>query len=131
MKEIERVALDSSAVILYFRGLPAAAELLSQAREIYLPLTALGELYLGLERSQNKTRRTHELNELLSLVNVLLPDLHTARLYAQLKARLLNAGTPIPDNDLWIAALARQAHLPLAARDEHFEFVEGLKLIPL
>jgi tRNA(fMet)-specific endonuclease VapC len=131
MKRIERAALDSSAVILYFRGQPAAVELFAGIQEIYLPLIAVGELYLGLERSENKLRRTRELNELLSQANLLQPDFQTAKLYAQIKAKLLAAGTPIPDNDIWIAALARQANLPLAARDEHFEFVEGLEIIPL
>ena len=131
MKGIERVALDSSAVILYFRGQAAAQELLSHTHEIYLPLVAVGELFLGVERAENKIRRTRELNELLSLTNVLQPNLETARLYAQIKAKLLTKGTPIPDNDIWIAALARQANLPLAARDEHFQFVEGLEIVPL
>ena len=127
----ERIALDSSAVILYFRGQAGARELLAQAREIYLPLTALGELYLGLERAEHKARRSRELEELLSFANMLHPNLQTARRYAQLKAKLLKAGTPIPDNDTWIATLAQQAGLPLAARDEHFEFIEDLEFIPL
>jgi tRNA(fMet)-specific endonuclease VapC len=131
MKRIERAALDSSAVILYFRGQPAAVELFAGIQEIYLPLIAVGELYLGLERSENKSRRMRELNELLSQANLLQPDFQTAQLYAQIKAKLLAVGTPIPDYDIWIAALARQANLPLAARDEHFEFVEGLEIIPL
>ncbi len=131
MKANERIALDSSAVILYFRGQTAARELLLQASEIYLPLTAVGELYLGVERAEQKTKRRHELDELLMLVNVLHPNLQTARLYAQMKASLLADGKPIPDNDLWIAALARQAGLPLAARDEHFDFIEDLEVLGL
>jgi tRNA(fMet)-specific endonuclease VapC len=131
MKKIERAALDSSAVILFFRGQPAAVELFASLQEIYLPLTVLGELYLGLERSQNKPRRTRELNELLAQANLLLPNLQTAQHYARIKSQLLAAGTPIPDNDIWIAALARQSNLPLAARDEHFEFIEGLEIISL
>jgi len=106
MKANVRIVLDSSAVILYFRGHDAARELLNQAEEIYLPLIVLGELYLGLERAEHKTRRRRELDELLALANVLHPNLQTAQLYAQFKAKLLAAGTPIPDNDTWIAALA-------------------------
>lgn len=131
MKAIERIALDSSAVILYFRGLPAARELLAHTQEIYLPLIVVGELYLGLERSEQKAKRRHELDELLALTNLLHPNLQTAQVYSQIKAKLLVAGTPIPDNDIWIAALARQADLPLAARDEHFGFIEDLEVIPL
>jgi tRNA(fMet)-specific endonuclease VapC len=125
------MALDTSAVILYFRGQTNARELLGQAGEIYLPLIALGELYLGLERSEHKSKRRRELDKLLDLANVLHPNLQTARLYAQMKAALLAAGTPIPDNDTWIATLARQAGLPLAARDEHFDFIQGLEIISL
>ena len=131
MKVHERMALDSSAVILYFRGQPAARELFSQANELYLPLTTLGELYLGVERAEQKIKRRHEVDELLALTNVLHPNLQTAQTYAKIKARLLAAGTPIPDNDIWIAALAQQAGLPLAARDEHFDFIEGLEVIGL
>lgn len=131
MKANERIALDSSAVILYFRGHPAARELLGAAQEIYLPLTAVGELYLGVERAEQKMKRRRELDELLALTNVLHPNLQTAQFYAQMKARLLTAGKPIPDNDIWIAALAQQAGLPLAARDEHFDFIEGLEVIGL
>jgi len=131
MKTNERIALDTSAVILYFRGQPAACDFLSQAWEIYLPLIVVGELYLGLERSEQKTKRAHELDELLALANVLYPNLQTAWLYARIKMELLERGKPIPDNDIWIAAMAQQAELPLAARDEHFDFIESLDVVPL
>jgi tRNA(fMet)-specific endonuclease VapC len=131
MKTNERIALDTSAVILYFRGQAAAIELLGQTQEIYLPLTALGELYLGLERSEQRNKRIRELDELLAFANVLYPNLETAQLYARIKMELLEMGRPIPDNDIWIAAMALQAGLPLAARDEHFDFIKKLDVVPL
>ena len=60
---------------------------------------------------------------------VLLPDELTAEVYGQIKAELAQAGTPIPDNDLWIAALAREYQLPLATKDRHFALVPGLSTL--
>jgi tRNA(fMet)-specific endonuclease VapC len=60
---------------------------------------------------------------------VLFPDQDTTEMYGQVKAELARLGTPIPDNDLWIAAVARQHNLPLATRDAHFTQVPGLKTL--
>lgn len=59
---------------------------------------------------------------------VLVCDATTAGLYGELKAALRAQGTPIPENDLWIAALTRQHTLTLVSRDEHFEAVPGLEI---
>jgi len=60
---------------------------------------------------------------------MLLPDLETARHYAEVNQNLRRRGTPIPTNDIWIAALALQHDLTLDTRDKHFQHVPGLKLI--
>jgi predicted nucleic acid-binding protein len=56
-------------------------------------------------------------------------DEGTAEHYAEIRVELKRSGRPIPVNDLWIAALARQHALPLLSRDQHFEFVRGLERI--
>jgi tRNA(fMet)-specific endonuclease VapC len=66
------------------------------------------------------------IRDFLRTAVVLLPDQGTAEHYGQLKAELAGTGNPIPDNDLWIAALARQYDLPLATRDGHFTPVPRL-----
>jgi len=50
-------------------------------------------------------------------------------LYGQIKAELAQAGTPIPDNDIWIAALTREYQLPLVTRDQHFNLVSGMQTL--
>jgi predicted nucleic acid-binding protein len=60
---------------------------------------------------------------------VLNVDEETAGHYAEVREELKSKGHPIPANDLWIAALARQHRLPVLSRDEHFDFVPGLKRI--
>lgn len=118
--------LDTSVVIAFFRNEPSLVATLTSMDSLYLSLVALGELNLGLERAQNKVRARRALDELLSFVNILYPDLETAALYGRIKAKLLANGTPIPDNDSWIAATALQTGLPLATRDAHFERVDGV-----
>jgi predicted nucleic acid-binding protein len=62
-------------------------------------------------------------------VGVLLPDLETAEQYAWIHAQMKRAGTPIPANDLWIAAQVLQHNLTLITRDEHFERIPQLLLL--
>jgi len=60
---------------------------------------------------------------------LLLPTAETANLYGQIRSALARAGTPIPENDIWIAALAKEFQLPLAARDSHFDLIAGLQVL--
>jgi predicted nucleic acid-binding protein len=60
---------------------------------------------------------------------ILFVDEGTAGTYADVRHELKNSGHPIPSNDLWIAALARQYGLPLLSRDRHFDSVSGLMRI--
>ena len=120
------VLLDTTIVVAHLRGDAALTAQLQQANALYLPLTALGELYYGAYRSKNPARGLAQIQEFLKAVVVLSPAETTADAYGQIKAALAQAGTPIPQNDIWIAALAKEYQLPLAARDDHFKLVQGL-----
>ncbi|WP_162550200.1 PIN domain-containing protein [Hymenobacter nivis] len=48
--------------------------------------------------------------------------------YAEIRLQLKQAGRPIPENDIWIAALCVAYDVPLLSRDQHFEYVSGLRL---
>lgn len=129
MPAANSLLLDTTAVIAFLRNEPRAVTTLRHMEVLYLPLIALGELYLGIERAQNRQKAEQQLNELLAFVNILYPDRETAAVYGSVKAQLLAKGTPIPDNDIWIAATARQADLTLAARDAHFSHISGLQVV--
>jgi tRNA(fMet)-specific endonuclease VapC len=86
----------------------------------------LGELYCGAYLSGNPTRTLFEIRNFLSAVNLLSPEEATAEHYGRIRAQLAKGGTPIPENDIWIAALAMEHQLPLAARDVHFDRIIGL-----
>jgi tRNA(fMet)-specific endonuclease VapC len=77
----------------------------------------------------NPARPLAEIQNLLIAVVVLSPGLTTADHYGQIRAALAKAGTPIPENDIWIAAIAQEHQLPVAARDPHFDRVPGLQVL--
>ena len=118
-----RVALDTNRITDLFRGDIELAEQLGTAEEVWIPLFALGEIKAGFQGGTQQRRNESLLNRLLAkpTVGVLLPSRETAENYARIFVQLRRAGTPVPDNDLWIAALVLEHDLVLITRDRHFE----------
>ena len=123
------ILLDSSVVIPHLRGRFDLAARVTPDEPLFLPLTALGELYKGVFKSSQPEKNRLLLETFLQTVAVLHPDTATALHYAQISADLEQKGTPIPENDVWIAALALECAMPLATRDAHFRQVIGLQLL--
>lgn len=122
-----RVLLDTNMVIAVFRPEPAVVEK-CRANKLYLSAIVLGELLYGAEKSSQRESNLQNLNRFIENCPTLPCDPRTSRIYAQVKARLANRGTPIPENDIWIAAAALQHGLVLATRDHHFRNVDGLQI---
>ena len=120
------LVLDTSVVVAALRGLPGIAERLDRVERLWLPLTALGELELGVELASNPVPQRAALDAFLSVVAILPASTNTTRHYARLRGALARSGTPIPENDVWIAAVALEHNWPLATRDAHFTRVPGL-----
>jgi len=118
-----RVALDTNRITDLFRGDLELADQLGTAEEVWIPLFALGEIKAGFQGGTKERRNESLLNRLLAkpTVDVLLPSRETAEHYARIFVQLRRAGTPVPDNDLWIAALVLEHDLVLITRDRHFE----------
>lgn len=92
----------------------------------HLPLIVVGEYRYGLLRSRQNRRLSDLLDTLVRESTVLTIDLGTTKAYAEVRDGLRRQGTPIPENDVWIAALARQHGLPVVSRDAHFDHVRGI-----
>jgi tRNA(fMet)-specific endonuclease VapC len=121
--------LDSSAIIAHFRGRLDLFGLVDTTAPLFMPLVALGELLKGALKSANPPKNREKIAELLKIVAVVNPDVATAERYAAVAAAMEAKGQPIPENDLWIAAVAIELDLPLATCDAHFERVDGLTVI--
>ena len=118
-----RIALDTNRYVDFCRGEERAVEVIRSAEEIYLPLFVLAELRAGFRAGSKGMENEKVLTRFLQSprVEVLSPDDQTTHHYAGLFVQLRKQGTPIPTNDLWIAALAVQHNLILFHRDKHFE----------
>ena len=115
--------LDTNIVIGLLGGDSAIGGCVVAATHVYLPSIVLGELYYGAHKSQRPSENVARIDALARAAAVLGCDDLTAAKYGQLKAALRKRGTPIPENDLWIAALAVQHDLALVTRDSHFQMV--------
>jgi tRNA(fMet)-specific endonuclease VapC len=91
-----------------------------------LPVIALGELLAGAEKSARKAENYRKIEQFAAQVQILHCDNDTARRYALVAEMLRQKGRPIPQNAMWIAAIALQHNLTLLTRDTHFEHVDGL-----
>lgn len=120
--------LDTNIVIALFRSEPGVLQKLATAGQVFVPTTTLGELYYGARCSSRIHRNLERVNRFVVTSRVLGCDGNTSRHYGIVKSRLRQKGRPIPENDIWIAALARQHELTVATRDRHFEAVDDVEL---
>ncbi len=121
--------LDTNGLSAVADGDPMVETALREASEVAVPVIVLGEFRYGIRRSRARVRYERWLFESIPSYRVLMVDEETAERYAQIRDELRRAGRPVPANDLWIAALARQHALPLLSRDQHFDHIPGLKRI--
>jgi len=121
--------LDTSAVSALFDGEEGINLLLKNSGTHQLPVIVSGEYRYGLKRSRKEIPLSRLLDKLEMESRVLDVDLDTASHYAEIRERLRELGKPIPENDIWIAALAIQHGLAVASRDTHFDHVKGLKRV--
>lgn len=118
--------LDANVVIDLFRGDQRTISRISKIKVIAVPAIVLGELYFGANKSNQTPKRIDEIMHLQELVHILDITKSTARIYGEIKNQLRIKGRPIPENDIWIASIAKEHKLPLLTKDKHFESVEGI-----
>jgi predicted nucleic acid-binding protein len=121
--------LDTNALSAAADDDPAIIPLLARADQIAIPVIALGEYRYGIAQSRHRASYAEWLKGLLHDCLVLDANEPTTDYYAEITLELKQKGTPIPTNDIWIAALCRQHSLPLLSRDQHFDLVPGIRRI--
>jgi len=120
--------LDTNIVIALFANEAVIIDHLKDANEVFIPSIVIGELYYGARKSSRVKENLARIDEFAEDNVILNCDLETARSYSQVKFKLKEKGRPIPENDIWIAALALQHRLTLVSRDKHFSEVDGLTI---
>jgi tRNA(fMet)-specific endonuclease VapC len=121
------VILDTNGLSAVAEGESALEPILRKAAQIAIPVIVLGEYRYGISQSRNRKHYERWLAEYLPTFRILDVDERTTLSYSAVRNELKRAGTPIPSNDVWIAALCRQHSLPLLSRDRHFDAVAGIQ----
>jgi len=126
-----KIAIDTHSYRDFCEGTTEAVECLARASEIHIPFVTLAELRAGFLCGSVARRNERILIQFLSRlrVRILLPDEDTTHHYARVFAQLRAQGTPIPTNDMWIAALVLQHDLLLYSRDDHFDHLPQIPRI--
>ena len=120
--------LDTNIIIAWLQGETAIANKIEKAEEVHIPVIVVGELYYGATFSNHLQKNIKEIKKVTSNYNVLLIDEGTAINYGNIKTELRKIGKPIPENDIRIAAIARQYELTVVTRDNHFKTIDSISL---
>jgi len=130
--EVRRILLDTCAYSTYLRGSMDLRQVLREADEIAFTPVIVGELLAGFKRGAREAENRKILQDFLSTSCVVVHALDsiTAECYAAILDHLRRGGTPIPTNDIWIAASAMQHGLAVVTTDRHFQFIPQIIVRP-
>ncbi len=128
MNQSGRYLLDTNIVVALFSEEIGVEEKIRNAGGIALAPPIIGELCFGAQKSNKVAENLRRIDRLVAQNTFLPCDLETAQWYGIIKERLRRKGRSIPNNDIWIAAVAMQHDLILVTRDAHFDEVESLQI---
>ena len=113
--------LDANIVIDIFRGDAITIKAISQLNKIYVPVIVIGESYYGANKSNQTNKKILEIEQLKQRVEILEVNELISKYYGEIKDQLRKKGKPIPENDIWMAAIVKEKGLPLLTNDKHFQ----------
>ena len=128
-----RILLDSNAYSRLMRGDDQTATVVRDATEILMSAVVVGELLYGFRSGSRLERNMADLRSFLNnpYVSFVPVGPVTADRYSRVAAALRARGSPIPANDMWIAAHALETGADLVSADRHFESVDGIAWLRL
>ena len=121
--------LDTNGLSAFFDGEEAVVSRVAGAEAVHLPVIVIGEYRFGLRGSRLRKEREPKFLAFVRTCTVLAVLESTTLPYATIRHALKKAGTPIPENDIWIAALAMEYGLPILSDDHHFDAVPQVQRI--
>ncbi len=123
-----RILLDTSAYVGFKRSVEEVVEITVSAESILFSPIVLGELMFGFRNGNRLKKNMDDLNNFLQheVVNIVQIGKITSDRYSRIAFHLKRQGTPIPSNDIWIAAQAMEHGAELITSDRHFENIANL-----
>jgi tRNA(fMet)-specific endonuclease VapC len=129
LKANGKLAVDTNAVIAYRQGIPEVCSLIEGAAAILLPVIVFGELLYGAANSTRPQENEQAARKFLAQSVLVAIDESIATRYANVRLELKKKGRPLPENDIWIAAICLELGAPLLSRDGHFNHVPNLRVV--
>ncbi len=121
--------IDTNALSAFFDGDAGVKAKLGSVDAVFLPVIVIGEYRFGLHGSRLRSKRGTTLDAFARRCTVLAVAESTTPHYAVVRHHLKKAGTPIPENDVWIAALALEHGLPVLSDDAHFDLIPQISRV--
>lgn len=118
--------LDTNIISALFAGEQIIQDRIAKIGNILTSVIVIGELSFGAQKSPRMKENILRIHRFMTKAMVLDCNAGTAYEYGLIRNELRLKGLPIPENDLWLSATARQHDLTLVSRDRHFEYVDGL-----
>jgi len=128
MVKIRGLAIDTNIAIDILNGKKEIAEICFKYFPIYLPIVVCGELLFGAINSAKSKKNLSNYQEFIDECQILNTTSNISVEYAKIRKFLKDSGHPIPENDIWIAAICRSFEISLATRDKHFSYVPDLDI---
>jgi predicted nucleic acid-binding protein len=129
--ELNSVIIDTNAYSEFKKGNKGAVSILRNVNAIILTPIVIGELMSGFiigNRESINRKEFEEFKQSKRVITVQIND-ETSEYFALIFKELRDKGKPVPTNDLWIAAIARQIDCPIFTYDKHFQYIKGVKII--
>ncbi len=121
--------LDTNIVIALFADEARVKDSFASAGEVSISSITVGELCYGARKSTRSIDNLERIKDFVANITVLGCGVEAANYYGEVKNKLRLKGRPLPENDIWIAAIALQYNLTLVTRDAHFQEVENLQTV--
>jgi len=120
--------VDTNVIIRVLKGVSELFNLFDDMENLFVSSISIGELMYGAQFSKKPEDNSENYMSFCQQMKVIVPDEEVSKWYGKIKTQLKRNGTPIPENDIWIAATAMAGKLTLVTADSDFKFVEGLSL---
>ena len=127
---MKKVLLDTNAINAFFRGSEEVLALIANAETVYMSVIVVGELYTGFKCGAKEKQNREWFAKFLAKPTVQVLDVthETGEIYSDVMLDFRKNGTPIPTNDVWLAAQAFETGSALVTFDKHFKNIHGLRL---
>ena len=120
---------DTNIIIDIFLGDSILKAKIKSIKNPIISSVTVGELYYGAYNSNKPLKHIKQIDDFLSICQVVAVEKGTAKIYGEIKTQLRKNGTPIPENDIWLSATAIEKGMILISRDKHLKLVENLELL--